>query len=399
MLQPKLRFSEFKDSPYEEVKLIDFADRIRRKNTQNETDIPLTISSLDGLIDQRTYFGKPIASKDMSNYYLLKKGEFAYNKSYSNGFPVGSIKRLDNYDCGALSTLYICFSLKKNSKFNSDYIKYYFESSFWHKKVKEICAEGARNHGLLNVSVDAFFEIEHTLSSNPHEQKKIASFLSSYDELIKKESDKINELQLRRKSILNKIFKQEIRFNKYNDNWETYELGDFLKEYSEKNKEQKYEPVAVGKLGIRKRTDVFNRELSEDYSKNKLIYANTLIIAMGTKQIDIAIVPKEEKEIYSVSPAYTTYHIENIDEKFLKYMLENFNSLLSKKYMIVSVRQGKSVDKENLLLHTFDIPNTEEQEKIVSFLELIDKQIEIENTILDNYRMIKKSLLQNLFCN
>ena len=398
MLQPKLRFKEFNSSNYEDVRLIDFADRVRRKNTNNETDIPLTISSLDGLIDQRTYFGKPIASKDMSNYYLLKKGEFAYNKSYSNGFPVGSIKRLDNYNFGALSTLYICFSLKESSKYNSDYIKYYFESTYWHKKVKEICAEGARNHGLLNVSVDAFFEIEHTLATDINEQKKIASFLSIYDERIKNEIDKINELQTRRKSIINQLFNQKIRFKGYEDNWETYSLGDFLEEYSEKNKEQKYEPVAVGKLGIRKRTEVFTRELSEDYSKNKLIYAKTLIIAMGTKQIDIAIVPKEEKEIFSVSPAYTTYHINNIDEKFLKYMLESFNALLSKKYMIVSVRQGKSVDKENLLLHTFDIPNESEQKKIVSFLELIDKQIEVENSILENYRDVKKSLLQQLFC-
>lgn len=55
----------------------------------------------------------------MSGYYLLQKGEFAYNKSYSVGFDFGSIKRLEKYDQGALSTLYICFAL---NRFDSDFI-------------------------------------------------------------------------------------------------------------------------------------------------------------------------------------------------------------------------------------------------------------------------------------
>ena len=64
----------------------------------------------------------------MSGYYLLKNGEFAYNKSYSVGYDFGSIKRLDRYPMGALSTLYICFALKKH---DSDFIKAYFDSLKW----------------------------------------------------------------------------------------------------------------------------------------------------------------------------------------------------------------------------------------------------------------------------
>ena len=86
----------------------DFAERVTRKNSNNETDLPLTISSKDGLVDQISYFNKTVASKDMSGYYLLRKGEYAYNKSYSVGYDFGSIKRLDRYPMGALSTLYIC---------------------------------------------------------------------------------------------------------------------------------------------------------------------------------------------------------------------------------------------------------------------------------------------------
>lgn len=102
--RPKLRFPGF-DEPWRAEKLSDFAERVTRKNSNNETDLPLTISSKDGLVDQISYFNKTVASKDMSGYYLLRKGEYAYNKSYSVGYDFGSIKRLDRYPMGALSTL------------------------------------------------------------------------------------------------------------------------------------------------------------------------------------------------------------------------------------------------------------------------------------------------------
>ena len=107
---PKLRFPGF-EGEWRSEKLSDFSERVTRKNTNNETSLPLTISSKDGLVDQISYFNKTVASKDMSGYYLLKNGEFAYNKSYSVGFDFGSIKRLDHYPMGALSTLYMIQTL------------------------------------------------------------------------------------------------------------------------------------------------------------------------------------------------------------------------------------------------------------------------------------------------
>ena len=155
--RPKLRFPGF-DDPWKAEKLSDFAERVTRKNTNNETSLPLTISSKDGLVDQISYFNKTVASKDMSGYYLLKNGEYAYNKSYSVGYDFGSVKRLDRYDMGALSTLYICFALKKH---DSDFIKAYFDSLKWYREIYMISAEGARNHGLLNVPTDEFFDTKH----------------------------------------------------------------------------------------------------------------------------------------------------------------------------------------------------------------------------------------------
>ena len=156
-------------------KLSDFASRITRKNGV-QSDIPLTISAQYGLIDQRDFFSKTVASADMSNYYLLHKGEYAYNRSTSSDYPFGSVKRLELYPMGAVSTLYLCFTVN-NDIILSDLIKWYFESSKWHRTVQEICAEGARNHGLLNVPTNGFFFFFHMLPSDPVEQMAIARYL------------------------------------------------------------------------------------------------------------------------------------------------------------------------------------------------------------------------------
>ena len=155
-----------------------------RKNKNGESDLPLTIASQYGLIDQRDFFNKVVAAKDMSNYYLLKKGEFAYNKSYSNGFDYGSIKRLNAYEQGCLSTLYICFGITSDD-IESDYLECYFDTLKWYGDVSQICAEGARNHGLLNVDTKAFFdEVTIEMPSSEEEQKKISAYLNNLDNLI-----------------------------------------------------------------------------------------------------------------------------------------------------------------------------------------------------------------------
>ena len=191
-------------SEWTAFKLSDFATRITRKNN-GATDIPLTISAQYGLIDQRDFFSKVVASTDMSGYYLLHRGEYAYNRSTSNDYPFGSIKRLDLYDKGAVSTLYLCFAIKEGVVL-SDFAKWYFESSQWYRGVNEICAEGARNHGLLNVPTDGFFNTVHILPSDIEEQSRIAAFLSRIHEKVIQAQEELEELNSLRKGLMQQLF-------------------------------------------------------------------------------------------------------------------------------------------------------------------------------------------------
>ena len=190
--------------PWKQYKLSDFATRVTRKNG-NQTDIPLTISAQYGLIDQRDFFSKMVASTDMSGYYLLQKGEYAYNRSTSNEYPFGSIKRLELYPMGAVSTLYLCFAIKEEVV-NSDLAKWYFESAQWYKGINNICAEGARNHGLLNVPTDGFFNTVHTLPSDPNEQLAVVDYLSNIQKKYEAAQRCLQAIENLRSGLLQQLF-------------------------------------------------------------------------------------------------------------------------------------------------------------------------------------------------
>ena len=180
---PEIRFAGFTDA-WEQRKLSDMVERVTRKNENLESELPLTISAQYGLIDQNEFFDKRIASRDVSGYYLLKKGEFAYNKSTSSDAPWGAVKRLDRYEMGVLSTLYIVFALKENGNIDSDFLVSYYDTDCWHKGVQAIAAEGARNHGLLNITPADYFETVLTVPSDVKEQHQIGTFFAKLDSLI-----------------------------------------------------------------------------------------------------------------------------------------------------------------------------------------------------------------------
>ena len=161
-------------------KMSDFSSRIATKNKDSKCSLVLTIAAQYGLVNQESFFNKSVASENLAGYYLLHKGEFAYNRSYSAGYDWGAVKRLHNYDVGVLSTLYICFKINE-SIVDSDYLAYYFESTKWHRGLSDIAGEGARNHGLLNVSITDYFNTKHRFPVI-EEQKAIAKMLNAITE-------------------------------------------------------------------------------------------------------------------------------------------------------------------------------------------------------------------------
>lgn len=200
---PKVRFKGF-EGEWRRIKFSKISSRVTRRNDMLECKLPLTISANEGLISQEKFFKNIVASSNLDNYYLLKRGEFAYNKSYSNGYPFGAIKRLDKYDSGVLSPLYICFGI--HNEVDSDYICFFFETTLWHKDVAERATEGARNHGILNIGTEDFFDIDIMIPESKEEQQSIATFFRSLDLKIALETDRLEKLKQIKLACLDKMF-------------------------------------------------------------------------------------------------------------------------------------------------------------------------------------------------
>lgn len=202
---PEIRFNGF-TYDWEQRKLGDLVDRVTRKNQDLVSELPLTISAQYGLIDQNEFFDKRVASKDVSGYYLIENGEFAYNKSTSTDAPWGAIKRLDRYENGVLSTLYIVFGIKENNPVDSDFLVSYYSTNLWHKGIHEIAAEGARNHGLLNIAPADFFQTRLMIPQDIEEQKKIGKYFIELEALITLHQRQCDELKKMKKYMLQNMF-------------------------------------------------------------------------------------------------------------------------------------------------------------------------------------------------
>ena len=208
-----------------------------------------------------SYFNKTVASKDMSGYYLLKNGEFAYNKSYSVGYDFGSIKRLDRYPMGALSTLYICFALKRH---DSNFIKAYFDSLKWYREIYMISAEGARNHGLLNVPTEEFFDTKHYLPENTGEQRKIADFLIALDRRIEAQQSLVDNFKKYKRGVMQHIFHQHDAQG--DEVWTCVRLGDIFKKVSRRNTNGMVKNVITNsaEYGLIPQRDFFDKDIAVD---------------------------------------------------------------------------------------------------------------------------------------
>lgn len=202
MTKPKIRIQGFEEE-WHTISLHDECQRVVRKNENLQSTIPLTISAQYGLIPQTDFFNSKIAGAHIENYYLIKHGEFAYNKSSSQDYPFGAVKRLDKLDDGVLSTLYIVFSISDNIQ--SDFLASFFDTTKWHSQVRQRASEGARNHGLLNISADDFLDIDIAVPSK-EEQTIIGIFQANFDALISKSQDKLNSLKSLKICYLNRLF-------------------------------------------------------------------------------------------------------------------------------------------------------------------------------------------------
>ena len=194
---------------WKRIKLGDIAERITRKNEEDNKNV-VTISAQRGFVVQTDFFNKSVASEVLDNYFLVYKDEFCYNKSYSNGYPMGAIKRLKSFDKAVVTTLYICFKLKNMASVNIDFFEQYCESGIFNKELIKVANEGGRAHGLLNVTPADFFNM-HMRIPIIDEQNAIATVLVNADKEIELAKEKLSNLQSQKRGLMQQLLTGKIR--------------------------------------------------------------------------------------------------------------------------------------------------------------------------------------------
>lgn len=203
---PAIRFKGF-EGKWENRRLKDIATRITRKNIGLESTLPLCISAQLGLVSQTEYYNNVVVGANLANYFLIKKGEFAYNKSAAGEYPMGAVKCLKSPDKGILSTLYIVFALKDD--IDADYVQAHYETKPWQDDVKKRVAVGARNHGLLNISPEDFFDSLVVIPHNNDEQKKVGQILAKLSQTISLRERQLTLLKHTKQALLEQMFVNE----------------------------------------------------------------------------------------------------------------------------------------------------------------------------------------------
>ena len=194
---------------FEKKHLSEIFERVTTKNSEKNQNV-ITISAQRGFIKQTDFFNKIIASDILDHYTLVKKGDFCYNKSYSNGYDWGATKRLNDFEKAVVTTLYICFRLKDENQNSGDFFEYYFESEILYKGLSKVANEGGRAHGLLNVTSSDFFNIKIGVPTF-EEQKAIANILDKATQELKQYEQKLETLQLQKKGLMQQLLTGKVR--------------------------------------------------------------------------------------------------------------------------------------------------------------------------------------------
>ena len=404
--KPEIRFNGF-EGEWATTTLGDIAVRVVSKNEDNCVTLPLTISAQYGLISQTKFFNSRIAAKDVRGYYVIKKGEFAYNRSTSDFSPFGAVKRLDGYKAGVLSTLYIVFRLS-SEQIHSNYLVNYFSTSNWHQHIAENAAEGARNHGLLNITAEDFFKTPIKAPIGTEEQEKIASFLTTLDKLIAKLEAKLDKLRKLKQALLEKMFANinrgdktpEIRFKGYTDKWQVKELREVATKHSISNQHVHHQNLLSLSYGKIKRKDINSNKglLPASFDTYQMVKEGVVVMRFTDLQNDkksLRVGLAKEEGI--ISPAYVCiYGKESINADFLYQELHYYDSILK---LFYSMGDGmrQTLSYTDITTMPISTPQMEEQKKIVDLYNTFDRKITQTSTKLTKLRNIKQSLLQKMF--
>lgn len=373
---------------------------LRLRNKDDRIKRVFTNSATEGVIDQEEYFDRNIANKNnLTNYFVVEKGDYVYNPRISTTAPVGPISK-NKLGIGVMSPLYTVFRFRNKE---NDFYEHFFLTNLWHVYIKNLSNTGAR-HDRITISVDNFMKMPLPYTS-PEEQQKIADCLSSIDELIDAESRKLKALEKYKKGLMQKLFPAEgktlpeWRFPEFQGcgEWKSRSVGKACKMFSGGTPDTSKKEFYGGAIPFirsaeinKSSTELFITEEGFKNSSAKMVKKGDILIALyGANSGEVAL----SKIDGAINQAILCLRHETNNVFVYHYFTHMKNRIISK-YI-----QGGQGNLSAQIIKSVNLyfPKTEEQQKIADCLSEIDTIIIEQSNKVEQLKAHKKGLMQGLF--
>ncbi|WP_016778648.1 restriction endonuclease subunit S [Anaerophaga thermohalophila] len=344
-----------------------------------------------------------VSIDDNENQNELQKGDILFTTSSETANEVGFASVLIEQPNEPIYLNSFCFILRP---FNLDELKpnfsrYLFHSSIYRKSVNAI-AQGAIRY---NLSKGAFLDLKLPVPK-PQEQQKIASCLSSLDELIAAHNEKLEALKEHKKGLMQNLFPQKgekvpkLRFPEFEKDgeWVEKKLGDeevsvFVNDKIDSEKLTLDNYISTDNMlpdysGVKKAT-----KLPTTYRVTKFIEDDVL---MSNIRPYLKKVWKSDRQGGVSNDVLVFRSGSKVISQFLEFVLKNdaFINYVMQSAKGVKMPRG---DKDTMLKYSIRIPNPKEQQKIASCLSALDELIKAQTDKIEQLQQHKKGLMQRLF--
>jgi len=399
-LKPKLRFPEFRDAEGWTTKTLGSVVSISTEKVGDETCIPMSITSGVGLVSQMEKFGRIIAGSSFKNYLLLKKNDFAYNKSATKEYPEGFIALYSGEELAAVpNSIFTCFRIKDTSPI-PQYLNYLFLGNLHGQWLQKFIEVGARAHGSLSINDDDLLALPVPLpkgKSSLLEQQRIADCLTSLDELINAENQKLVALKTHKKGLMQQLFPREgetvprLRFPEFQDagEWKVRNLGKVAE-----NLDNRRVPITSSD---RETGDVpyYGASGVVDYVNGYIFDENLLCVSEDGANLVARTYPIAFP-ISGKTWVNNHAHVLRFENAYTQKFVEVYLDSIMLDDFITGIAQPK-LNKAMLDRIPIPYPAVSEQKRIADCLSSLDDLIAVQAKKLETFKTHKKGLMQQLF--
>jgi type I restriction enzyme S subunit len=374
-------------------KLGDCLELRAERNTKRENELVLTVSNIYGVIPQADMFnhGRILASENTSGYRVVRKDDFAYNPARIN---VGSIGRLDDYDMGIISPMYVCFNT--NNGLNGDYLEQFLKTKYFNDAVKRRLSGSVRE--CLNFSGLCDIDISYPLDTK--EQRRIAAVLTAADEAITASQALVEKYASVKQGLVSDLLGhgEKVSLKKLG--------GRFIRGHGITRADIRDNGVPCIRYGELYTTyDIWLDEpishVSEELAKQcfHIKHGDLLFTLSGETAEEIGktvVYLGEEDAVVGGDLAVFTGHKQN--PLYLSYIL-NAPDALKQKELRATGSMVVHINSKKIEEVSVPLPSLPEQERIAEILTAADDRLTAEREQLRKLEDIKRGLMDDLLTN